>query len=116
MEAVNDPYLAACLDIGHAEMSGLNTSAVQMILTLGTWLKALHIHDTDLHHDSHQIPFSMKIDYQPIMKALKTIGYQGWFTLEADAYLGNYSGDDIPKEVCALAAAAKRLEQMFNEA
>lgn len=31
LDAINDPYFVACLDLGHAEMRGLDTSAVEMI-------------------------------------------------------------------------------------
>lgn len=87
IDAVNDPYLVACLDIGHAEMRGSGSGAANMIRALGHRLQALHIHDNDRWHDSHQIPFSMSIDFAPIAAALKEIGYKGWFTLEADYYL-----------------------------
>lgn len=112
IETVNDPYLVACLDIGHAEMRGLNTTSVQMIKTLGGHLQALHIHDNDMHHDSHQIPFSMSIDYKPIVKALKEINYSGFFTLEADAYLGRES--DTGSGIKRLSNAARRLADMFD--
>ncbi len=35
LQALDDPYFVACLDIGHAEMKGLDTSSLQMIHTLG---------------------------------------------------------------------------------
>lgn len=107
--------LVACLDIGHSEMKGCNTSAVEMIKALGDSLQALHIHDNDLKHDSHQIPFSMKIDFYPIVKALKEINYRGYFTLEADRYLGAYSEDNIFLGVCNLSNSAKKLVQMYEE-
>lgn len=44
LDAVNDDAFVACLDIGHAEMRGSDTSAVQMIKALGEKLQALHIH------------------------------------------------------------------------
>lgn len=71
IDAVNDPYLVACLDIGHAEMRGSGSGAANMIRALGHRLQALHIHDNDRWHDSHQIPFSMSIDFAPIAAALK---------------------------------------------
>ena len=82
LHAVNDPDLVACLDIGHAEMHGLNTSAVEMIHALGSHLQALHIHDNDFDNDSHQLPFTMKIDFPPVMQALKDINYDGYVTME----------------------------------
>ena len=87
LEAVNDDFFVACLDIGHAEMKGLGTSAVEMILALRGKLQALHIHDNDRCHDSHQIPYSMNIEFSPILRALRKIGYSGDFTLESDAYI-----------------------------
>ena len=114
IDAVNDPFLVACLDIGHAEMKGLDTTAVRMIHTLGSSLQALHIHDNDMWHDSHQIPFSMNIDFEPIVRALKDIDYQGYFTLEADSYLKKFSPDEMEKGIKDLYASAKRLKDMFE--
>lgn len=113
LNALNDDYFVACLDIGHAEMRGLNTSAPDMIYTLGSKLQALHIHDNDLHHDSHQIPFSMKIDFKKIVKALKDTGYNGFLTLEADRYLEPYLADNIFDGIRNLKDAASKLASMF---
>ena len=113
IKAVNDPYLVACLDIGHAEMRGLDTSARQMILTLGEHLGALHLHDNDLHHDSHQIPGSMNIDFADVVSALKTVGYKGEFTLEADTYLSAYTPENVFDGVKKMAEAARGLADAF---
>ena len=113
LDAVNDPYFAACLDIGHAEMAGVDTSATEMILALNKHLQALHIHDNDLYHDSHQIPFSMKIDFYAVVNALKQINYSGYLTLEADRYLENHTAENVFEGVCDLADSAKRLRDLF---
>ena len=115
LDAVNDDYLVACLDIGHAEMKGSKTNAVEMIKGLGKRLAALHIHDNDKWHDDHQIPFSMKIDFVPIVKALKEIGYDGYFTLEASRYLKNFSEYKLFEGVESLYNSAKRLADMFDK-
>jgi L-ribulose-5-phosphate 3-epimerase len=115
IDLVASEYLVACLDIGHAEMRGLNTSAVEMIKALGSRLKALHIHDNDKWHDSHQIPFSMDIDFKVIIKALKDINYTGYFTLEADRFLENHTTDNVFDGIKELCAAAKRLADMYDE-
>lgn len=114
LDAVNDEYLCACLDIGHTEMRGLNTSAQEMILALGSRLLALHLHDNDLRDDSHQIPFSMKIDFHKVVAALKAIDYKGYFTLEALEYLHGYTADNVYDGIKNLAAAAKRLSDMYE--
>lgn len=114
IDAVNDSSFVACLDLGHAEMRGSGSGAVNMIRALGSHLQALHIHDNDLHHDSHQIPYSMKIDFDGVIQALQDIGYQGWFTLEADQHLKSYNSDNVTEGVQKLADCAKLLAQKFE--
>ena len=114
LNAVNDPYLVACLDIGHAEMEGLHTTAEKMILALGDKLQALHMHDNNQHDDSHAIPFSMQIDFDKVVRALKAIDYQGYFTLEADTHMTNRPLDQIEAGVKELGAAARKLADMFE--
>lgn len=114
IDAVNDTFLVACLDIGHAEMRGSGSGAVNMIHALGSRLQALHIHDNDKWHDSHQIPFSMKIDFVPIVKALKEINYSGYFTLEADNYMDAYNKENAFYGVQELAKSARKLADMFE--
>lgn len=115
LDAVDDEYFTACLDIGHAQMRGNNTSAVEMIQALGKRLSALHIHDNDQWHDSHQIPFSMNIDFDKVMIALKQVGYSGYLTLEADAYLKAYTKENVSEGICNMAKAAKRLAVMYEK-
>lgn len=114
IDVLDDDYLVACLDIGHAEMKGSQTSAAEMIHALGSRLQALHIHDNDKLHDSHQIPFSMDIDFDATIKALKDINYSGYFTLEADSYLKDFNADNIFDGIKDLAASAKKLADMFE--
>lgn len=115
IDVVNDPFLVACLDIGHAEMRGSGSGAANMIHALGSRLLALHIHDNDKWHDSHQIPFSMKIDFVPIVKALKDINYSGYFTLEADRYMEAYNKENAFYGVQELAKSVRKLADMFEE-
>ena len=115
LNAVNDDRLVACLDLGHAEMRGLNTTAVEMIKAIGhDKLKALHIHDNDKWHDSHQIPFSMDIDFDAVVKALKEINYDGYFTLEADRYLKGFTTDNVFDGVKDLYNSVRKLADMFE--
>lgn len=115
LDAVNDDYFVACLDIGHAEMRGLNTSAVEMIKALGKRLCALHIHDNDRWHDSHQIPFSMDIDFEKVVAALREIKYNGYFTLESDKYLKDRTPENVLDGLKNMADTAKRLADMFEK-
>lgn len=114
VDIVGSEYITACLDIGHAEMKGSDTSAVELIKALGHRLGALHIHDNDKWHDNHQIPGHMLIDFPPIVKALKEIGYDGYFTLEAEQYLNAYKPANVFEGIKKLAASARYLADMFD--
>lgn len=114
IDAVNDPYLVACLDIGHSEMEGSGDGAAKMIRALDDRLQALHIHDNDRWHDSHQLPFTMDIDFTAVAKALKDIGYSGWFTLEADRHLADYAQEDAAAGVVEMADAMRRFVQLYE--
>ncbi len=114
LRAVNDPYLVACVDIGHAEMFGNETSAPAMLRTLGAHVQALHIHDNDRRYDLHALPFTGAIDFAAVIKALKDINYQGYFTLEADSHAIGAKPDEVEGRVRELAAAADRLATMFE--
>ncbi len=113
IDEVADPYLVACLDLGHAEMRGSGSGAANMIRALGPRLQALHIHDNDLREDLHQVPFTMQIDFGPIVEALREVGYSGYLTLEASDYLPALTAGEVPQGLRFMADAARRLRDMF---
>jgi sugar phosphate isomerase/epimerase len=109
---LGDDFLVACLDVGHAEMRGSDTTAVEMIHALGHRLQALHLHDNDQWRDRHQIPFSMQIDFAAVKKALDEIGYAGYYTLEADQFLAAYDESNVKEGIRLLAESAMRIERL----
>mgnify|MGYP003292109800 CR=1 FL=1 len=111
IDIINDPFFVACLDIGHAEMKGLGTSARELIHALGDRLQALHMHDNDRWHDSHRLPFTMDIDFTDVVTALKEINYTGDFTLEADQHLTD--PNTVAEGLKEMAQATRRLANMF---
>ncbi len=116
IDLLDDDFMVACLDIGHAEMLGSDTTAVELIHALGHRLQALHLHDNDKIHDSHQIPFSMQISFEPIVRALKEIGYDGYFTLEASNYLPSFPEEKIDRGMRDLYESARKLADLFAQA
>ena len=114
LAAIDDPFFVACLDIGHAEMRGHGTNAVEMISALGSRIGALHLHDNDQWKDCHQIPFSMNIDFEAVTCALKKVGYRGWVTLEAYNYLKDFTPDTALEGIRNLSRAARRLADMMK--
>ena len=96
IKAVNDPYLVACLDLGHAEMRGLDTTAEKMIFTLGEHLQALHIHDNNQNSDSHLMPYVGSIFWKDFLTELKKVGYSGDLSFETCAQT---SVNRVPREL-----------------
>ncbi|MBR2375196.1 MAG: sugar phosphate isomerase/epimerase [Clostridia bacterium] len=82
LERLPSDVFVACVDIGHAELKALGTSASEMIETLGSRVQAIHLHDVDGVNDNHTIPFTSGIDFEPIIESLRKIGYNGDVTLE----------------------------------
>ena len=87
LDLVNDDHFVACVDVGHAEMYGLETSAPLMIETLGDYVKCLHLHDNELHYDRHNLTLIEKIDFDLILDSLARINYQGNITFECDGFI-----------------------------
>ena len=83
LDALDRRYFVGCLDIGHCGLVGEN--APDMIHAMGhDRIKALHVHDNDNRDDLHLFPFTSKLDWVAITKALADIDYDGVFTFEAD--------------------------------
>ena len=57
----------------------------------------------------------MSIDFAAVVRALKDIGYKGWFTLEADNYLKSFRKDNIIDGMKDLYSAVRRLADMFEK-
>lgn len=96
VDIADDPYMVACLDIGHAHMEKA-AGAPSMIKALGKErLRAVHIHDNDLCHDNHTLPFLGRIDWYAVIDALKEINYQGNFTFETDYYTPSFPDELLP--------------------
>ncbi|MCQ2796132.1 MAG: sugar phosphate isomerase/epimerase [Bacilli bacterium] len=94
LDKLNDDHIGACVDIGHAEMGNLNTSASSIIKTLKDKVFTLHIHDNDKYSDLHQLPYSGSIDFTSVLDALKEINYQGDIVFEVSHCYMN-----MPKEL-----------------
>ncbi len=106
LSLLDKDIFVACLDVGHAEMAGLNTTNVDMINALGDRLQCLHLHDNDKHDDMHGLPYSNKINFDAICKALAENGYSGDITLEACNYPRRFEREYLPmaaRQMCDIA-------------
>lgn len=73
-----------CWDTGHGNLHKINQP--EAIRQMGKQLKALHIHDNRGEKDEHQLPYLGHIEWEPLLLALKEIGYVGDFTYEATCF------------------------------
>ncbi len=98
-------HFTACLDLGHMVLVGEKPD--RMIRMLGNRIGALHVHDNNYRDDSHTLPGLGKMPYEEICAALKEIGYQGLFTLEADNFIKNVPDALLPSAVAFMAKNAR---------
>lgn len=97
LDELNDPHIAACVDVGHAALVGDKPSA--LIRALGhDRLKALHIHDNNGVADAHTLPYlGGSVDWEDTCRALGEIDYDGVFTFESFSFYKNFPPDFFPQ-------------------
>lgn len=85
IDTLDSEYMVACLDVAHIGLPANNIEAWDMIRALGhERLQSLHVHDNDYKDDRHGVPFTGKIDWYELTKALGEINYSGDFTYECN--------------------------------
>lgn len=94
VNAINNPMFGVCWDFGHAHLAQIDQC--RALREIGANLKALHVADNFGEKDDHIAPYFGTIEWAPIMKTLKEIGYGGDFTYEIIR-----SVDGLPDEIQA---------------
>ena len=79
LDALKTGNVGACLDTGHAFLSGDINNLVQK---LRRRLKMIHAHDGRGSNDDHLAPGDGKIDWMGLMRELASIDFRGAFILE----------------------------------
>ena len=115
LDCVNDDNFTACMDVGHAEMVNCEGS-VKIIKALGKRIGCLHVHDNDLYYDLHTFPFCGKIKWKEVAKALKSVGYRGNLTFEADDFMKNYPDELISACLELLEKTGRYLIELIENA
>jgi sugar phosphate isomerase/epimerase len=80
VDTINDPGVGMCIDIGHANNSGIYVP--DFIRMAGSRLKCTHVNDNLADKDTHLPPFMGSVDWRGVMSALREIGYDGDFSYE----------------------------------
>ncbi len=100
IDRMNEKYgaevLGFCFDTGHANLIGLDFE--KFIVTLGSRLKVLHIHDNDGVRDLHQIPFTFtrtrentsSTDWAGFIRGLQAIHFDGVLNFETGPALNAF--------------------------
>ena len=89
LDIIGDDHFKVCLDIGHAEIDFVHSSATEFINKLDDRLVCLHIHDNNQSQDIHQLPYTYAVNFEEIAKALKNNHYRGDITFEATTFLNH---------------------------
>lgn len=84
IEAVGDPRLGHCLDIGHAHAFS-RTPVVEWIRSAGSRISYAHLHDNDGGADQHLPLGQGTIPLADVLAALETHAPAASWSLEADA-------------------------------
>jgi sugar phosphate isomerase/epimerase len=83
---IDSPAVALNFDIGHMYCVGEDPASA--LRRLARYVRHVHLEDiaaTRVHH--HLVPGEGAIDFAPVLRALRDIGYQGWVTVELYPYI-----------------------------
>lgn len=78
-------FVAVCWDFGHAHL--MKFDQPQAIRTVGSRIKATHVHNNGQIEDDHYLPSQGSMPWPAVMAALRDTGFDGALTLEI-----NYTG------------------------
>ncbi|MBQ9409393.1 MAG: sugar phosphate isomerase/epimerase [Clostridia bacterium] len=70
-----------CFDTGHCFLTRQNL--YRSIVTVGRRIKAVHLQDNNGHLDDHLTPYTGRIDWENVIRALIDIGYGGDLNYES---------------------------------
>ncbi|MBQ9940062.1 MAG: sugar phosphate isomerase/epimerase [Clostridia bacterium] len=113
IEKINSPWITACVDIGHAALTGCEPeNFIKGVKP--EYLQALHVQDNDYLDDRHILPYTGELNWEAIMSALKSVGYTGDFTFEIVKYLEKFPDRLIPKALKFAVSVGRHLVSIFD--
>ena len=114
VEKINSPWVVACVDIGHAALTGYEPEDFIKGVNPNI-LKALHVQDNDYIDDRHILPYTGELNWEAIMSSLKKADYDGDLTFEIIKYLDRFP-DELFSEVLKFSAlVGKNLISIYNK-
>jgi len=113
IDTLNDmhgPYYGACLDSGHALLTGHDPG--KLAKALGKRIKVVHLHDNGGTEDDHLIPSQGIINWREFASDLGRSGYDGTLNFEVAKHFTHFPKDTYSREVfqqaCSLLYAIGR--------
>ena len=81
-----EPDVGITLDVGHANLHGLENISISIIDRLGQVIRHVHLHDnrggTGRYDDLHLPIGHGRVEFKPIIASLCDMGYRGTMTFE----------------------------------
>lgn len=78
---LNSPYFNFCFDTGHFNLFS-NVTMEEWFISLGSFIKEVHLHDNNKHADDHLPLGDGEIDFPLFFKLLKKYGVTPIYTIE----------------------------------
>ena len=105
-ERSGEELFGFCLDTGHALLLGKDIK--QSMVTLGSRIKAFHIHDNNGSDDQHAAPYMGILDWDRFAEGLAAIQYHGVLSFETHGAIIRFD-DALAPDVLRLIAKSGRL-------
>lgn len=114
IDKIGSPWIVGCIDVGHSAIGGCEPEYFISELK-PEYLRALHIQDNDYLGDNHNLPFVGMLDWEAIMKALKTAGYKGDLTFEIGSYTDKFPKELFPEMLKFIASVGRYLISLYEK-
>lgn len=106
LDAIEGGPVGACLDVGHAQLSGDPAEAIE---ALSGYITLVHVHDNSGREDTHRAPYSGSVDWPLTLMALWKTGFAGSAVIEMAP------DPDLPTSLTRAVGARTRLQAILDD-
>lgn len=118
IDRLDSPYVKGCFDVGHANIA--MHCPEEFIRDAGSRIFCLHTHDNDGVSDLHSVPSThpngnFSVNWDAVLAALSTAGYQGTLSLELVGWMNCFSAETLPEALRLAAAVGRSMIRKFEK-
>lgn len=113
VEKINSPWIVACVDIGHASLTGYEPEEFIEDINPNIF-KSLHVQDNSYLKDDHVLPYTGSLNWEAIMTSLKKVGYTGDLTFEIIKFIDKFPDKLLPDALRFAALVGKYLVSIYE--